>query len=73
MGGVLYWFDAYPAFESNLLEANSAPYGSHIASFPIRLALLDSNNLPVPYLNNHSSPQVLSLTAVAKKKCVGCE
>jgi len=65
MGGVLYWLDNYPSFESNLMEANSAPYGSHIASFPIRLALLDSNNLPVPYLNNHSIPQVLSITAVA--------
>jgi len=65
MGGVLYWFDTYPTFTNNVLEGNSAPYGSVIASFPIRLALLHPNNSIVQYRNNESVPLALTLTDIA--------
>jgi len=65
MGGVLYWFDTYPTFTNNILEGNSAPYGSVIASFPIRLALLHPNNSIVQYMNNESVPLALTLTDIA--------
>lgn len=65
MGAVLYWFDTYPVFQDNILENNYAPYGSAIASFPIRLALVDSSNSLLPYLTNDTIPLVLMLTEVA--------
>lgn len=65
MGGVLYWFDTYPTFTNNTLQGNTAPYGSVIASFPTRLALLHPNNSIVPYMSNESVPLIFVLTDIA--------
>ena len=65
MGAVLYWFDTYPIFEDNILEDNYAPYGSAIASFPIRLSVVDLSDSLTAYLSNDTVPLVLILTEVA--------
>ena len=64
MGAALYWFDTYPTFANNTLKGNSAPYGSEIASFPIRLCLLHPNNSLITYLSQDTQPLVLSLLQV---------
>lgn len=64
MGAALYWFDTYPLFENNTLEGNSAPYGSEIAAFAIRLAILTPNNTLVNYQNAENPPLVLTLPHV---------
>lgn len=48
-GGAVQWLDSFPFLEGNIMKDNLAVYGQDIASFPIKLSLLSTNNSILPY------------------------
>lgn len=63
-GGGIYWADSFPLIGGNQMSNNGAKYGSDIASYAVRLALLSLNHTLEPYLVLSDAPLVIELTGV---------
>lgn len=60
-GGGIYWADSFPSISGNEMRSNKAEYGSDIASYGVRLALLDSNFTLNPYLAISDTPLIIEI------------
>jgi len=63
-GGGIYWADSFPQISGNRMSGNGAKYGSNIASYAVRLALLSLNNTLEPYLVLSNTPLIIELARV---------
>jgi len=64
-GGAVQWLDSFPFLEGNKMKGNEAVYGNDIASFPVKVALLDGNNSVQPYQEINNYPILTDLKNIA--------
>lgn len=51
-GGAIIYTKAKPHLLSNIFQNNKANYGDNIASFPVRIRILNKQNETITFLNN---------------------
>jgi len=65
-GGAISWAGSYPFLADNHYEGNTAKYGSEVASYAVKLALVSPQDSDLDYLGTSQTyPLALRLTAVA--------
>lgn len=60
-GGAVQWLESFPYLEGNNMKENEAVYGDDIASFPVKVALLDANDSVQPYQSLQDYPILTDL------------
>ena len=63
-GGGIFWSDSFPNITGSVMVNNKAVYGQDVASYGIRLALLNLNSTICSYLDESAEPLVVEIPNV---------